>query len=194
MVDGIRGCQDFGFVNEVYPYSFKDLVNKVFSRLVPLTGLGSSERVTPYLAFNEVSYSGFCHHWNSYSLDDLFNHLGIRHSSYAALCSDVCWNPLKGHDSTRAGFFSYSRLLGIDDIHYDTALQHLGKTILYPETDGSGFFISYRAMAIDGCVIGHSSKGKSRSECVLCVTALLPRFVVSVIDTCILNLLYSMLS
>lgn len=63
-----------------------------------------------YLAFDEVANACFCHDGDGHVVHDLFYHLGVAHSCYAALGSDVCWYALEGHDGCGPGFFCYSCL------------------------------------------------------------------------------------
>lgn len=63
-----------------------------------------------YLAFHKVSDAGFGHDGYRDGFHDLFDHLGITHTSYTSLGANVGWYALESHDGYGAGFFCYACL------------------------------------------------------------------------------------
>ena len=57
----------------------------------------------------------------------------VRHARDAAVAADVGGDALERHDGGGAGVLGDLRLLGVDDVHDDAALQHLGQAGLHPE-------------------------------------------------------------
>ena len=97
------------------------------------------------LALDKVSDARLGHDGNCDGLHDLLDHRWVGHACYAAVGADVGWDALEGHDGHGAGFFCYSRLrvlvgyvrgggqermylLGVDDVHDHTALEHACQT------------------------------------------------------------------
>jgi hypothetical protein len=56
---------------------------------------------------------------------------GVAHASDAALDADVGRNPLERHDRGRAGVLGDPRLLAVDHVHDDAALEHLREARLH---------------------------------------------------------------
>ncbi len=59
---------------------------------------------------------------------------GIAHARDAAVAADVGGNALERHHGRRAGVLGDLRLLGVDDVHDDAALEHLGQAGLDAES------------------------------------------------------------
>ena len=57
----------------------------------------------------------------------------IGHARDAAVAADVGGDTLERHHRGGAGVLGDLRLLGVDDVHDDAALQHLGQTGLHTE-------------------------------------------------------------
>lgn len=69
---------------------------------------------------------------------DFFDELRVGHTSNAALSADVGGDTLQGHDGASAGFFSDTSLFGVDDVHDDTAAEHLSEADFDGEWGGFG--------------------------------------------------------
>ena len=82
------------------------------------------------LRLGEVPDPALRHHRDRDRLLDLLDLLGVAHARDAAVAPDVSGHALERHDRTRAGVLRDARLLGVDDVHDDAALQHLGEACL----------------------------------------------------------------
>src|SRR5918995_1645528 len=83
------------------------------------------------LRLDEVADAALRHDRDGHGLLDLADLLRIRHARDAALHADVRGNALERHDGHGAGLFGDPRLLGVDDVHDDAALEHLGEPALH---------------------------------------------------------------
>ena len=107
----IRGGQHLGLVDVVDPERLQDL------------------------RLGEVTDAGLGHDRNGHRRLDLLDHLRIAHAGDAAVAADVGGHPLEGHDGARTGVLGDPRLCGVDDVHDDATLQHLGEAAL--DLDGA---------------------------------------------------------
>src|SRR5699024_1313588 len=78
------------------------------------------------LRLDEVPDARLGHHRDRNGLDDAVDQIGIAHPRNATLRSDVGGYALQRHHRDRTRVFGDLRLLGIDDVHDDAALEHLG--------------------------------------------------------------------
>ena len=70
--------------------------------------------------------------------DDLLDARGVGHAGHAACRADVGRHALERHDRDRARVLGDLRLLGVDDVHDDAALEHLGQAGLDAQGAGDG--------------------------------------------------------
>ena len=82
------------------------------------------------LGFDEVPDPGLGHDGDGDGVLDALDHLRVGHAGHAAVGPDVGRDPLEGHDRHRTGVFGDLGLVGVDDVHDDAALEHLGQTPL----------------------------------------------------------------
>jgi hypothetical protein len=87
------------------------------------------------LRLGEVADAGLGHHRDGDRRLDALDHLGVAHAGDAAVATDVGRHPLERHDGARTGVLGDLGLLGVDDVHDDAALQHLGEAAL--DLDGA---------------------------------------------------------
>ena len=80
------------------------------------------------LGFDDVSDAALGHDGNAHCFLDGLDHLRIRGTGNAAVFSDLCRNAFESHDRRGASFFSNASLLSIDDVHDDSAFEHLSET------------------------------------------------------------------
>ena len=85
------------------------------------------------LRLGEVADPALRHDRDRDRLLDLLDLLGIAHPRDAAVAADVRGNALERHDRARTCVLGDARLLGVDDVHDDAALQHLGEPRLDPQ-------------------------------------------------------------
>ena len=85
------------------------------------------------LRLDEVADAALGHDGNRDRADDALDHGRVGHARDAALRADVGGHALERHDGDRSGVLGDLRLLGIDDVHDDAALEHLGEARLDPE-------------------------------------------------------------
>jgi hypothetical protein len=83
------------------------------------------------LCLCKVADAAFRHDGDRHGLLDALDHLRVGHPGDAALDANVGGNALERHDGDRARFLCDLRLLGVDDIHDDPALEHLGEAALH---------------------------------------------------------------
>ena len=110
-----------------------------------------------HLRLGEVADARLGHDGDRHGLLDALDHHRIGHARDPAVTADVGRNALERHDRDRARVLGDLRLLGIDDVHDDAALQHLGQTGLYTErrlvshclTMLAGALCTIRRMATD---------------------------------------------
>ena len=86
-----------------------------------------------HLRLGEVADARLGHHRDRHGLLDAADHLRVAHARDAAVAADVGRHALERHDGAGAGGLGDLRLLGVDDVHDDAALEHLGKAGLDPE-------------------------------------------------------------
>mmetsp|Transcript_2980 Transcript_2980/g.6762 ORF Transcript_2980/g.6762 Transcript_2980/m.6762 type:complete len:274 (+) Transcript_2980:275-1096(+) len=82
------------------------------------------------LRLDKMTNAALGHYRNRHRLLDGFDHLGVGHSRYSAILSDVSRNFLKRHHSAGARFFSDASLLRVHHIHDYTTFQHLREALL----------------------------------------------------------------
>jgi hypothetical protein len=124
VVDGVGGCEDFGFVDVVYAQGFEDLFVYSLACLLQNSSLWASLDLifatdsvwvgiwdkSTYLALNEMSNSGLRHDGNRDCVHDLLDHLGVAHPCNTTLGANVGGHALERHDGYRASFFCYACL------------------------------------------------------------------------------------
>ncbi len=86
-----------------------------------------------HLRLGEVADPGLGHDGDRHGLLDALDQDRIGHPRDAAVAADVGGNALERHHRGRTGVLGDLRLLGVDDVHDDAALQHLGQTGLHTE-------------------------------------------------------------
>src|SRR5215211_6627689 len=85
------------------------------------------------LGLHEVSDARLRHHGDGDGLLDLDDLLGVAHPSDPAIGPNISGYALQGHDGHRSRLLGDPGLLGVDDVHDDPALEHLGHPALDPE-------------------------------------------------------------
>ena len=103
-------------------------------RLVDVVDLEGLE----HLRLDEVADTGLGHHGDRHGADDAVDKVGVAHASHPTLRPDVGGYPLEGHHGHRARILGDLRLVGVDDVHDDAALEHLGESTL--DAAGAQFF------------------------------------------------------
>src|SRR5215212_1357674 len=88
------------------------------------------------LGFHEVADAGLRHHGDGDGLLDLDDLLRVAHPRDPAVGPYVSRHALEGHDGYGARLLGNPGLLGVDDVHDDPALEHLGHPAFYPEGPG----------------------------------------------------------
>ena len=86
-----------------------------------------------HLGLGEVADAGLGHDRDRHRLLDAADHERVGHAGHAAVAADVRGHALERHDGGGAGVLGDLRLLGVDDVHDDAALEHLGQPGLDPE-------------------------------------------------------------
>ncbi|WVY93997.1 hypothetical protein V8G54_033085 [Vigna mungo] len=100
------------------------------------------------LGLHEVPDAGLCHNGDGNGPLDFLDELWVAHAGHTTLGPDVGGYPLEGHDRAGPGLFGDAGLVGVDNIHDDTAPEHLGEA----DFDGEGGLLGFRdgTVAIDG--------------------------------------------
>jgi hypothetical protein len=86
-----------------------------------------------HLRLGEVADARLGHDGDRHGLLDALDHGRVAHPRHPAVAADVGRHALEGHDGGGAGVLGDLRLLGVDDVHDDAALEHLGQPGLDPE-------------------------------------------------------------
>ena len=86
--------------------------------------------------FGEVADAALRHHGDRNGRLDLADLRDGRHARDPAVAADVGRDALERHDRGGAGVLGELRLLGVDDVHDDAALEHLGEADLHAERVG----------------------------------------------------------
>ena len=94
------------------------------------------------LRLREVTDAALRHHGDRDRLLDLPDLVRVAHPRDAAVTTDVRRDALERHHRARAGVLGDSRLIGVDDVHDDAALQHLGEAGLDPRCPVFGHGVS----------------------------------------------------
>ena len=87
------------------------------------------------LRLGEVADAALRHDRDGHGLLDLADLVRIAHPRDAAVAADVGGHALERHHRARACLLGDPRLLGVDDVHDDAALQHLREARL--DADGA---------------------------------------------------------
>jgi hypothetical protein len=82
------------------------------------------------LRLHEVADASLGHHRDGDRGLDALDHLRVAHAGHAAVAADVGRHTLERHHGAGAGVFGDLGLLGVDDVHDDAALHHLGEATL----------------------------------------------------------------
>ncbi len=82
------------------------------------------------LSFDEVTDACLGHDGDADGGDDAVDHVRVAHARDAALCANVCGDPLECHDGDGAGVFGDLGLLSGDHVHDHTALEHFSHAAL----------------------------------------------------------------
>src|SRR5918992_3602411 len=85
------------------------------------------------LGLHEVPYTCLRHYGDGDGLLDLLNLLGVAHARNPTVGPYVSGHPLQRHDGHSPRLLGDPGLLGVDDVHDDPALEHLGHPALDPE-------------------------------------------------------------
>ncbi len=104
MVFVVGGSEHFGFVDEIDLHRFE------------------------HAGLDKVSDPAFGHDRNCHRAFDFFDHIQIGHAGHAALSANIGRHPLERHHCRGAGVFGDLGLLGVGDIHDDTAFEHFRQT------------------------------------------------------------------
>ena len=91
-----------------------------------------------HLSLDEVTDARLGHDRDRDGGDDAVDHVGVAHARHAALGPDVGRDPLERHDGDGAGVLGDLGLVGVDDVHDDAALEHLGHAALDASGAGHG--------------------------------------------------------
>ena len=94
------------------------------------------------LRLDEVADAALRHHRDRHGLLDLADLLRIRHAGDAPVPADVGRDALERHHRARARLLGDPRLVGVDDVHDDPALQHLGEARLDAQRADLGHALS----------------------------------------------------
>ena len=86
-----------------------------------------------HLRLGDVADPRLGHDRDRHGLLDALDQQRVGHARDAAVAADVGRDALERHDRGGAGVLGDLRLLGVDDVHDDAALQHLGQAGLHPE-------------------------------------------------------------
>ncbi|CAN5580651.1 hypothetical protein BH20ACT17_BH20ACT17_19390 [soil metagenome] len=92
-----------------------------------------------HLRLGEMADAGLGHHGDRDRLLDGLDHHRIRHPRHAAVTANVGRHALQRHHGDRTRGLGDTRLLGVDDIHDDAALEHLRQ----PGLDTKRGFVSH---------------------------------------------------
>ena len=98
------------------------------------------------LRLDEVPDPALRHHGDRDGLLDLADHLRVGHARDAAVAADVGRDALERHHRAGARVLRDPRLLGVDDVHDDAALEHLGEARLDPQRADLGHALSVAAL------------------------------------------------
>ena len=79
---------------------------------------------------------------------DLADHLRIGHPGHSALGADVGRDALERHHRAGARLLGDPRLLGVDDVHDDAALEHLREPALDPHGAVLSHVVSVSSRAV----------------------------------------------
>jgi len=85
------------------------------------------------LRLGDVAYAALGHDGNAHLGLDLLDHLRIAHARDTAIGANVRGDALQGHHGRGARVLCDLGLLGVGDVHYDAALDHLGQADLFLE-------------------------------------------------------------
>src|SRR5579885_3511549 len=85
---------------------------------------------------DEVADATLGHHWDRDRLFDLEDQLGVAHTRHATLRANIRRHALQRHHRRGSGLLSNLRMLLVDDIHDDAALEHLRKVAFDPYGPG----------------------------------------------------------
>ena len=107
------------------------------------------------LGLDDVANSYLGHAGDGGGLLDLLDHGGVRHAGDATLNTDVGRDLLEGHDGAGTGILSDTSLLSVDNVHDDTALEHLGEAGLDAEGAEVGIALG------EGRAVGPSGSGSA---------------------------------
>jgi hypothetical protein len=101
----IGRCKDFRFIDVIHAKRFKNL------------------------GFNKMPDTAFRHHRNRDRINDLQDHIRVRHARHAAIRTDISRHAFKRHHRACAGILRDLGLLGVHDIHDHAAFQHLRQSL-----------------------------------------------------------------
>jgi hypothetical protein len=96
-----------------------------------------------HLRLHEVADACLGHHRDGYRLDDAVDQVGIAHPGHATLRADVGGHALERHHRDGARILGDLRLLGIDDVHDDATLEHLGHAALDAGGSDRGLVVAH---------------------------------------------------
>jgi hypothetical protein len=92
--------------------------------------------VLQHLRLDHVTDARLRHDRDGHRLDDRLDHLRVAHPCDTAVATDVGGHALERHDRDGASLLGDARLLGVDDVHDDAALEHVGEAALHPVAAG----------------------------------------------------------
>src|SRR5207253_2514655 len=102
-----------------------------------------------HLRLDEVTDACLGHDRDGHRGDDVLDQRDVAHPSDAAVAADVRRNPLERHHGDGAGVLRDLRLLRVDDVHDDAALQHLCQPALDTVAAG-GVLVAVRGRLLCG--------------------------------------------
>jgi hypothetical protein len=97
-----------------------------------------------HLGLDEVADARLGHDRDGHRLLDAVDHLGIGHARHAPVSADVGGHALERHHRRCAGVLGHLGLIGGDDVHDHSALQHLGQ----PGLDAESRLVSHALESI----------------------------------------------
>ena len=83
-----------------------------------------------YLSLSKMTDTALCHYGDRNSFLNALYHLGVAHSGNAACCTDIGRYSFQRHNCAGTCCLGDLCLLGSGNVHYNSALEHLGKVLI----------------------------------------------------------------
>src|SRR5579872_370174 len=106
MIMLIGGGQHLGLVNAVYADGLENL------------------------GLDKMPDTALCHHWNGHGLFNLNDQFRVAHTGNAAMCADIGWHALKGHNGAGSSLFRDTSLFRVHYIADNSTFEHLRESTL----------------------------------------------------------------